>query len=292
LKTNKENQNKCALLFFGLPKCFDQAHESIKENIISYNPNCDVYLHTYNIKSLPSNKLNKEKDAVLNITEVYHLTNNVTMDTMQDFYAKHNLTYYRQFFPQDQGWLYPTSMDNMIKQWHSIESVWNYMDFFNENYTHVGLFRTDQLYKMPIEMSNYYNIDTDYIVRANYGLTNPKYKFFNDRLIIGTYNYTKIWASYRFSFVEDYLKINDPYVKKRGIHSETYLYFMMKSYIPDNSVLVNEEICAHRVRNQCNIRFDCFGDDEKRRRAQQRRMKRIQSLGQRQQTVRKNERHR
>ena len=51
------------------------------------------------------------------------------------------------------GWTYPTSMDNMIKQWHSIDAVWNLMNNTN-HYDRVGLFRVDVKYKTPIDISD------------------------------------------------------------------------------------------------------------------------------------------
>ena len=166
-------------------------------------------------------------------------------------------SYFRQYFPTKQYWLYPTSMDNMIKQWHSIESVFNYMESFNQNYTHIGLFRTDQLYRTSIDILNHHTTEGDYLVRANYGLTTAKNRFFNDRLIYGTYDYVKIWATKRFSFVEDYLKIDEPFVRQRKLHSETFLYYLMKKYVPGRNVIVNDRICAQRIRSQCKVVSDC-----------------------------------
>lgn len=70
---------------------------------------------------------------------------------------------------------YPTSMDNMIKQWHSIESVWNYME--SSGYS---ARITDQLYKTPIDLSKYDTNKVDennnYAVGASYGLSNTKHQ--------------------------------------------------------------------------------------------------------------------
>ena len=93
----KKKNNTCALLFFGLPRCFvEQALPSIKTYIIDYNPTCDVYLHTYDIQTLPANTRNKEIDTPINITNVYLLTNNVIMDTMEEFSKKRNVKKYTQ----------------------------------------------------------------------------------------------------------------------------------------------------------------------------------------------------
>ena len=178
------------------------------------------------------------------------------MTTIEEFLKKRNIKFYRnkKIFPYSQNWQYPTSMDNMIKQWHSIEHVWNYMDS-QGNYTHVGLFRTDQLYNTPITILDENNLYGEYAVRGNFGAANAKDEMLNDRLFYGTYNFAKVWATYRFSFVDEYLKMNRSHVRNRGLHSETFLYYLMKKYVP--SLQVNGGICAWRIRNDCRVRKEC-----------------------------------
>jgi len=124
------------------------------------------------------------------------------------------------------------------------------------NYTHVGLFRTDMVYRTPIDiLDRDTNNNDDYAIRANYGAMDIKDKMLNDRLFYGTYKYAKIWATYRFSFVNEYLKLNVTFVKSRGLHSETFLYYLMKKYVP---ILEGRtDICAYRIRNDCRIRKEC-----------------------------------
>ena len=131
----------CALLFFGLPKVFDDVVlPSIQKHIIEPNNECDVYAHTYNI-SITNNERNGEDAAAVFPEQAYHLTPNVIMDTIEEFNAVRNLTHFREYFPHIRPWTYPTTMDNMIKQWHSIERVFSSMSQSRIGYVRVGLFR-------------------------------------------------------------------------------------------------------------------------------------------------------
>ena len=110
----------CAILFFGQVKNIrKKVLPSIHSHVLFTNPSCDVYAHTYSKTSLTS-KRNEEFDVVINSTEVSLLTDNYVMDTEADFLKIRNLTHFRQYFPQNVGWEYPLSIDNMIRQWHSI----------------------------------------------------------------------------------------------------------------------------------------------------------------------------
>jgi len=257
-------EENCALLFFGVPRCFKETFLSIKKNILSINPNCDIYVHTYNITTLPGNPRNQEKDTSVNVNQVYQLTNNVTMSTMDEFSKKHDLKHYRKFFPPKSGWIYPISMDNMIKQWHSIESVWKFMESTSKSfykplngtqqkyyYNKVGLFRIDQVYLNPINISN------GIAVKGDFNLDVKKLdekKNCNDRLFYGLYNYSKVWATGRFDFVPAYMKSKGGVNK--GLHSETFLYYLTTNKIKPK--VEAKHICAVRVRNNCSKRRDCL----------------------------------
>ena len=106
----------CALLFFGLVKQFaNVVLPSIRENILAYNPSCDVYAHTYNLTSISSPR-NSENDCPVLVEEVYLLTSNVAIDTISDFEHKRpNHKSFRKYHPPDDNWEYPSSIDNLIK---------------------------------------------------------------------------------------------------------------------------------------------------------------------------------
>jgi len=218
----------CALLFFGLPKQFkEKALPSIREYILGPNPTCDVYVHTYN-KGFISNARNGEKNSTLHTNEVYLLPNATIMrETENALLQKHNLTYYHQFCPV--SWECPTSMDNMIKQWYSIEQVWSLM---RQPYSQVGLFRLDVHYTNPI------NISDSAAAVPNWG----HFKGINDRMFYGRYDNARVWANSRFPLVEKWVKIKQSNME---LYSERYLRYALK----DSNISFEEKpICFHRLR--------------------------------------------
>ena len=74
------------------------------------------------------------------------LTDNVLMDDDASFErARPDRLEWRKFHPHGHDWVFPNSIDNVIKEWHSIESVWRLMEARGNTYSRVGLFRLDSL---------------------------------------------------------------------------------------------------------------------------------------------------
>jgi hypothetical protein len=113
------DKEPCALLFFGLPRGFgDIVYPSIEEHILNANPTCQIFIHSYNVTNAVEAQ---QSDAVpLNINELQLLlrhSSGARLDTEEYFQMKHNVSYYRQFYPNPSfGWTFPTSTDNMIRQ--------------------------------------------------------------------------------------------------------------------------------------------------------------------------------
>lgn len=147
----------CALLFFGLARSFKAvALPSILKQIVKVNQDCDLYAHTYNVSAVTNdNMVNQEKNAPVFAEDVQLMSPHLTlvMDTDAEFHRARNITYFRQFFPIGMKWVWPAGMDNMIKQWHSIERVWAAMTSSGKQYRRVGLFRLDCKYNDPIDIS-------------------------------------------------------------------------------------------------------------------------------------------
>jgi hypothetical protein len=108
------------------------------------------------------------------------------MDTESSFEKARDLNYFRKFFPKNMGWVYPTSMDNMIKQWHSIDRVWNAMAASGITYGRVGLFRLDVLYLAPMSVGP----EVGAAVIPAWG----SWGGLNDRMFIGDYQYAEVRA--------------------------------------------------------------------------------------------------
>lgn len=276
---------KCALLFFGLIKesFATISLPSIQKYIVSINPTCDIFLHTYNVTHLPPNQRNGEHDPSLqvNISQVYLLTHNVTLESMDAFYkARQNVLNRTRRFHHTKWGDCCTSHDNMIKQWHSIQGVWDLMMMMItmtvggvSHYEQVGLFRSDVYYTRPIDI-----LDSKAAV-PNFA----HHHGYNDRLFYGTYENAKIWASQRFSFLDTFekvymrhddlelqihpldawSKIRKLFDKRRrrsynqGYHSETFV----KSLLDHHGVRLDlKDHCVWRVRSGCKIlASDCDG---------------------------------
>lgn len=281
------SQQKCALLFFGLVKAFEHhVYPSVVENILNINPQCDVYLHTYNITSIPVNKRNSETNmAPLNISEALVLTSRdrIIFETEESFHDKRDDIINRTRVNYHHGWGdCCLSHDNMIKQWSSIQGVWDLMrqheiqfitaaektmatqekaiptsnkgekdhDDQNTNkhyYGQIGLFRSDVMYTNPID-----------IFDANAATANfARHGGYNDRLFYGKYEYAKIWASQRFDFIDTFEKKYMTKLRffKDGYHSETFV----KRLMDHHKVPVRlKDICTWRIRSGPKVQVsDC-----------------------------------
>ena len=130
------------------------------------------------------------------------------------------MQYYSHLFHIFTDWEYPTSMDNMIRQWHSIEQVWFKMEAYEANIRHgrlyerVGLFRSDVYYTHPISICNNATATTNNISSTNekQDAVIPSMMYesilwggFNERLFYGKRKYAKHWATKRFSSVNSYI---------------------------------------------------------------------------------------
>jgi hypothetical protein len=240
----------CALLFFGLPKQFtEQVLPTVQEHIIKHNPKCDIFAHSFKVSQM-SNPRNNETAVIINPESLFAMTDMVVMDTMDEFHAQHNLTFYRQLWGiHNEPWIYPQSMDNMIKQWHSIEKVWDFMEAYSRNnsksYSQVGLFRSDVLY-----LDNIHLFDSKAAI--------PKFASYpaNDRMFYGTYTNAKFWARTRFSNIPQ--AYEDGFFDK-GLHSE---FYMEEVLLPQmENPVEKKDICFLRVRATGDVLTkDCGGD--------------------------------
>jgi len=185
--------------------------------------------------------------------EVYQLNATETMITsIEEFYRKRDIKYYNQYHFVKWG---PccVSTENMIKQWHSIESVWNLMkDYRKRNnqglYDKVGLFRLDVEYQNDIYMRN-----GDAVI-PNFA----HHKGLNDRLFYGSFQYAEVWASKRFDYVKEFVESRYSLLRDSNgpsLHSETFLKALLKRYKVPYKL---ENICFYRVRGHGEIRKkDC-----------------------------------
>jgi hypothetical protein len=288
---NLDHKEPCALLFFGLVKEFESTiFPSIDTNILQLNRHCDVFLHTYNLTHMPINNRSLETEPVLlDVSEALILTSDtdhVMFEPLSSFHKQRDgvlnhtkLNFHRQTW---KGCC--TSHENMIKQWHSIQQVWNLMKKHERQilmnvlkkpeetidsqrlhyYKQVGLFRSDVYYPTPIDI-----FDSGAAI-ANF----HHYGGFNDRIFYGNYSYAEIWASKRFDFIPifetKYIFKTNRKLKKHewlavgkkrdGYHSETYLKHLLDHYeVP----VEKKDTCVMRVRSGPRIMVeDCIELDQ------------------------------
>ena len=252
---NKEDKrdSTCALIFFGIGRSFEETTlPTIKKYVIEANRSCKVFVHTYKGDSL--------RDAKKLSSLTYHDSKAIIIEREKDFKNQRNTTYFHQFFPtSSKAWKFPRSMDNMIRQWHSINKAWDLMvDFENQrqlNFDRVGFFRPDVLYTHPISIED----EDELAVIPSMTYKATKWIGFNDRMFYGSREFAEIWASHRFDNVEKYiqwqesesLRHNDIMHNLRGLHSENFIRYLLT--IHGRCPLKFKNICFKRVRSNGKI---------------------------------------
>lgn len=264
----------CALLFFGLPRSYESmVLPSIIHNVLLPNKpyKCDVYAHAHVIaqeapgRSGLGGPIDVNAIYLLNtsIHQVYHNDSvprvAIATDTEQDFWrergatiktfrtTKSNVTHKLLYHPwADKSWSFPESMDNVVRQWHSIQAVWNLMErqASLKKYSRIAMLRSDVFYATPIDV--YAHNTTDSVIIPGFA-RHPV----NDRMIIGDLNSVKIWATERFDRIDAYVRSNKIPIPGLGMHSE---YYMKKEILPaieetTNATITHDaSICFMRVR--------------------------------------------
>lgn len=159
------------------------------------------------------------------------------------------------YFPwKERDWK-PDNLVNVVRQWHSIESVFYSMEEYAEqhgiNYTRVGMFRNDAMYLTPIDIMNG---DENHVVLPSFA----SYPV-NDRMIYGPYSAVKIWATKRFELIEERLKV--PSARGYVMHSERFMVHSIFPSIKTETGIsrhIDTDICFLRTRvNSIAVLNDC-----------------------------------
>jgi hypothetical protein len=285
--TQKNDPNRCAILFWGLPRSYRTlVLPSIIQNIILPNRmyKCDYYIHYYYQheeiagRSGQGGIINPDdilqlKDAIYNITNPtssssYRPTIQFINDTETQFWFQYSElieTIRTTKDAQNKNYLYfpwkaktyqhPTTTDNIIKMWHSIQSVWNLMMLSASQqqlqlssssnipyYQQIGMFRSDVVYLTPMDIyenpeekakKNHHDQQQrqqkPFVVIPNFG----NYPV-SDRMIYGHYDGVKIWATNRFDLLHTHVNWIYQYDSGWGLHSERYMNYTIFPYIRSN----------------------------------------------------------
>jgi Galactosyltransferase len=289
--------DSCAILFFGLPRSFKRyVLPSIIRNVIVPNLsyNCDYFVHYYRVdreeasRSGNAGQINADDILLLDraVEQIYNdpivrPTNNHSLphvsfrsDTNETFWeARGNLIEkYRTakrlngnylYFPYKEGnYVYPSTMDNIVKQWHSIDAVWDEMEKtanrLNKRYGRVAMLRSDVIFVDPLDIYQIHNGTKD--IRNEY-VTIPDWAGWpvNDRMVSGPYDALKVWATERFGRLDKYVRTNVIARAGYGMHPEKFLNGEIFPYIKRKlgyTLDMNKRFCFVRVRADGGIWID------------------------------------
>jgi hypothetical protein len=282
--TSTSRTPSCALLFFGVPRMFREAAlPSIQKYLIEPNPNCDIFVHTYNITVLTVSR-NNESNGALFPRDVYKLHPTAArIESVRNVLKMRDMTFFRKHHHPGWGDCCSSTV-NMVKQWHSISGVWTLMEHHaqktKKRYDRVGLFRLDVFYTHPIYVVRPTTIPTStndpdttrappqengdeqaVVPHFLWVTATPEHYFWNftnDRMFYGNYQYAKIWATQRFDRVRKYIHRNKTRSKMemmrydKGIHSESFMDYLLR----DIPRVHKNPICFWRLRTTGAVRYD------------------------------------
>jgi hypothetical protein len=148
----------------------------------------------------------------------------------------------------DTSLVYPTGTDNVLKMWHSQQSVWELLDSYATqhaiHYDRVMMLRSDVFFVTPLD-----------IFRGDiHKVLIPGFASFpvNDRMVAGPMEAVRLWASSRFALMEKHatqtIPLKDPGF---GIHSERFLYHTLFPTIQHHGFAIQQDftICFLRARS-------------------------------------------
>ena len=194
------SKKRFAICFFGLTKSLKHTIESIKTNILNEldnnNIEYDIYIHTYNLKNIYSNR-NKE-NTELNINE-YKLLNpsHYKIENQDDFDKKYN---YEYLYKYGDTWNNNfESLHNLIRQLNSLQNVFNLTTKFRK-YDYYLMLRPDLKYNDKINIKLIFkNINKEHLLIPNFGwngsILNGNEKMLNDRFVFGTFESIKKYSN-------------------------------------------------------------------------------------------------
>lgn len=158
---------------------------------------------------------------------------------------------------------------NIIKMWHSQESVWRLMEPLQSSpprrnqrhYSRVAMLRNDVLYVQPIDI---YQLPDGSIDFQNECAVIPNFGNFpvNDRMIYGPADAVRIWAAGRFRRIQEH--VDRVAVTGDGIHPERFLFHTIFPAIRDAGIPIlpfSRNLCFLRVRSDMSIRIGDCGRD-------------------------------
>lgn len=298
----------CAINLYGLPRKFkEMVLPGLIENIIKTNARyqCDYFAHYYDrTEESDYRGADQGRGGTIDPEEVKLLSGEVEKahrlfvrdhphqgklpivefirDTEEGFFERYNPLLKAIFSKRGQGgnlvymplsekMPFPNAtVLNIIKMWHSQESVWNLMEPSStgsssplprsqqQHYSRVAMLRSDILYVTPIDI---YALPDGSIDHQNQFAVIPNFGNFpiSDRMIFGPSDAVRIWAAGRFLRLDEH--VNRVAKTGDGIHPERFLFHTIFPAISDAGVPIlpgTSDLCFLRVRSDLSVRIgDC-----------------------------------
>ena len=321
-KNNINNNKRCAINLFGLPRSFESlVLPSLTKHVIATNPQCDYFVHYFNLtqegkgrSSATGGYVHADQIRSLNqVVQSYnpYATVRFTLTNDDDFWkmyetllnkihtAKDRQGRYMYFPWKAKTYKFPTTVDNIVKMWHSIQESWMLMKEFassrqgidtrrnssstdnNPYYARVAMLRSDVVYLTPIriweikreEGKNTSQSSSDRSISTTTMMTDddenqvaviPAFARFpvSDRIIYGPYHAVEQWAIHRFDRLEDHVHWMLHHNPGWAMHSER---FVNQSIIPHITELgyriwEHDSLCFLRARVDETVWVtDCWG---------------------------------
>ena len=232
------NENKVALVFFGITRSLRYCIESIEKNIFNElkkeNILYDIYQHTYTMENY-SNKRTKEKQDIIDNNEYKLLqANYVMVESQEEIKEKLDLNKYRTH--EDPWNTNYNSVDNMILGNYSKKQATSMVENSGIKYNYIIFIRPDCLYLHELKLEFIKLANDNTIIVPNFHLHAKK---LNDRFAITNIKTYKIYG-YLFDNLLDMSK-------KMHLHSETILERILRN---NNINIKNINFRFKRIR--CN----------------------------------------
>ncbi|GKY94339.1 hypothetical protein MPSEU_000399800 [Mayamaea pseudoterrestris] len=277
-------ENRCAINFYGLPRAFkDLVLPSVIRNVININANhtCDYYIHYYNVTFEPKGRIGMQGGQIspMEIFDIREYILNASAgaprpplvafiaDTDDEFQTRRNETLQKirhvrdpqgkyLYFPWiEPSYLFPGTVDNIIKMWHSIQSVWSLMEehelMYDFKYSRVAMMRSDVVYMTPIDI--FLKADGGIDI-GNNEVVIPYFASYpvNDRLIYGPRDAVVTWATGRFGRMDSHANATLHIPREYGwsMHPERFVANEILPAILENGFHVTRHptLCLLRAR--------------------------------------------
>ena len=236
-------REKCAINIFGLPRAFRSlVLPSLIQNVLSANKDhyCDYFVHYYNATNESAGRSGRgggiDASEVLLLEQAVHGVHSdmdcsplvqFAYDTDTSLNTKRSgiLRDLKTRRVAGQGLLYiPASFSimttaNIIKMWHSIESVWDRMQQQPSRFTRISMMRIYVFFATPVNVWHTKDQERDV---NNTVATVPAVGLYpvSDRMIYGPFCAVQVWARLQtwtaYTAKSTYIALSSPLFGKQG----------------------------------------------------------------------------